>query len=80
MKSITWAIEVFEAKIIEIRLAYRTKGGGTLAEMIEIIAERDEELAKCLWAIEALDDAYKSQKDAELKVKKVTGNVFSDIF
>ena len=76
MKSITWAIEVFEAKIIEIRLAYRTKGGGTLAEMIEIIAERDEHLAKCLWAIEALDEAYKGQKADE----EVTGSVFSDIF
>jgi len=68
MNSITLAIEVFESKATEIRLAYieqiKTKSSVNLSE----IEERDSAIEKCLWAIETLHEAYIEQKATENSV------------
>lgn len=62
MNAITTAIEVFESKIVEIRLTYRAKMGNTVD--LKAIEVRDEELAQCLWAIETLHAAHIEQVEA----------------
>lgn len=62
MNSITLAIEVFESKATEIHLAYANKIKTNVCISLEAIEERDEQISKCLWAIETLHAAHIDQK------------------
>ena len=79
MNSITCAIEVFESKIIEVDLAYTGKIQGTLQEKLADIDARDEELGKCLWAIEQLHAAYTESKEIISTRMKIKDKEFTNI-
>lgn len=58
----TQAIKVFEGKVLQIRSDYKVKMLGSTAISLQLIEARDEELAQCLWAIEALHAAHVEAK------------------
>lgn len=80
MNAITLAIEVFESKIIEIRLASQVMPKGSLAELLDHYEARDSELARCLWAIELLHAAHIDNKKAATAEVKTKDSVFANIF
>jgi hypothetical protein len=59
MNGLTEAIGVFEAKIEDIRTAFKEKYAGYRFPLPYVyLVKRDEDIEKCLWAINVLHDAH----------------------
>lgn len=58
MHSLTQAITVFEQEAVRVKLDYRASLYSSEDVNSHAIEQRDEQIERCLWAIELLHKAY----------------------